>query len=698
MWHHLTRKLGEWRGVFLIAPSVAGVLIAGSMSGVFQLFEWATIDPFFQLRPSEPVDNRIVIVTVDESDINALGQWPMSDSTLAQLLNNIKAQQPRGIALDLYRDLADAKGHEELVDVFESTPNLIGIEKVTGETVAPPPALDSLGQTAAADLVIDADGKVRRALITLGTQDGEFREGLGAKLALMYLKEEGIHLREIDAEKKIYGLGRGVFVPLTGYEGGYIGSDTGGYQTLLNFRGQLDSFHHISLKAVLANEISEDLMRDRLVFIGATTDSLKDIFQTPYNHVLLNNPPVPGVVIHANVTSQMLSAALEGRPLLQVWNRPLNRLWILVWSFVGATGSWWILQTKLGCRNTFLAATIGTIILETSVLVATSYVAFLNGWIIIIFTPFLALTSSAILVANYHNQWELKKANEQLEEYSQNLEIKVSERTRELAAANQKITKLNEQLQEENLRLSAELEVTRRIQQMILPKQTDLESIEGLEIASFMEPAEEVGGDYYDVLPSAGGVKIGIGDVTGHGLESGVLMIMAQTAVRTLQEMKETNPVKFLDVLNRTIYRNVQRLNPYKNMSLALLDYQSGILSLSGQHEKMIVARRGGKIELIDTVDLGFPIGLDSEISEFIDQLKIELQAGDVVVLYTDGITEAEDALRKAYGLQRLCDVVQNHWRESAIAIKDAVIADLRQHIGKTKVGDDITLLVLKQK
>ncbi|HBB31884.1 MAG TPA: serine/threonine protein phosphatase, partial [Cyanobacteria bacterium UBA9273] len=74
------------------------------------------------------------------------------------------------------------------------------------------------------------------------------------------------------------------------------------------------------------------------------------------------------------------------------------------------------------------------------------------------------------------------------------------------------------------------------------------------EIAGFMEPASEVGGDYYDVLYHNGTVKIGIGDVTGHGLESGVLMLMVQTAVRTLLEVNETDSKKFLDVLNRTIY------------------------------------------------------------------------------------------------------------------------------------------------
>ena len=280
----------------------------------------------------------------------------------------------------------------------------------------------------------------------------------------------------------------------------------------------------------------------------------------------------------------------------------------------------------------------------------------------------------------------------------QTLEDKVKERTAQLATANQEISALNEKLKVENLRLSAELEVTRKLQQMILPKQEELESIEGLEIAGFMEPADEVGGDYYDVLQKNGRVKISIGDVTGHGLESGVIMLMAQTAVRTLQESNQTDPVQFLDILNNTIYKNIQRINPAKNLTLALLDYADGILSLSGQHEEVIVVRSGGKVERIDTMNLGFPIGLDEEIADFIASEQIQINSGDVVILYTDGITEAFDINRQQYGIKRLCEVARRNCSLSVEGIRQAVIDDVRQHIGSQKVFDDITLVVLKQK
>jgi sigma-B regulation protein RsbU (phosphoserine phosphatase) len=268
---------------------------------------------------------------------------------------------------------------------------------------------------------------------------------------------------------------------------------------------------------------------------------------------------------------------------------------------------------------------------------------------------------------------------------------------RQLAQANQKISQFNNCLQVENTRLSSELEVTQRLQQMLLPKEKELHQIEALEIAGFSEAAAEIGGDYYDVVQHQGRIIIGIGDVSGHGLESGVLMLMVQTAIRTLIENNETDPKRLFEVLNRTIYKNIQRLNSDKNISLSLVNYYEGILSISGQHEEVLLVRQG-KIERIDTVDLGFPLGLAETIEDFVFETKIPLAKSEVAVLYTDGITEAENSQGSHYGLNQLCAVVQQNWQRSAPDIRQAVIQDLRSHIGIEQVYDDITLVVLKRK
>ena len=253
-------------------------------------------------------------------------------------------------------------------------------------------------------------------------------------------------------------------------------------------------------------------------------------------------------------------------------------------------------------------------------------------------------------------------------------------------------------LKSENLRLSAELDVTRRMQKMLVPADYELQQINDLELAGFMDPALEVGGDYYDVLEYDGRLKIAIGDVTGHGLESGVLMIMLQTAIRTLLVNGETDYKNFLDVVNRTIYQNLIRMKCDKSMSLLIADYVNGSFYISGQHEQVIIVRNDGKLEEIDTMDLGFPIGLDADISDFISAQKVELNCGDMMVLYTDGITEAENINKELYGLARLMDLVQKNHHKSAQEIRQTVIDDVINYIGKQTVFDDITLLVIKKK
>lgn len=274
----------------------------------------------------------------------------------------------------------------------------------------------------------------------------------------------------------------------------------------------------------------------------------------------------------------------------------------------------------------------------------------------------------------------------------------IEQREQALALANKEITQLNKRLKAENLRLGAELEVTRRLQMMILPRQQELENIRDLDIAGIMEPADEVGGDYYDVLQHNEHIKIGIGDVTGHGLESGVLMLMVQMAVRTLLINGVKEAQQFFTVLNRSVFENVKRMGSDKNLTLSLLDYQNGWVRFSGQHEEILVVRKGGAIERIDTVDLGFMIGIEPDISHLINQQELFLAPGDGIVLYTDGITEARNVDKKMYGLNRLCQVISEHWQLNSIDIRQAVIDNLHAYIGEQKIMDDITLLVLKRK
>jgi PAS domain S-box-containing protein len=258
------------------------------------------------------------------------------------------------------------------------------------------------------------------------------------------------------------------------------------------------------------------------------------------------------------------------------------------------------------------------------------------------------------------------------------------------------IERLNERLKRENSRMSGELEITRRLQQMMLPRDEELRALANLDVSGFMEPAAEVGGDYFDVVSKDGSVVFGIGDVTGHGLESGVIAIMVQTAVRTLLASGLQEGQKFLEILNRVVYDNVRRMKCDRNLTFSLLRYQDKHVTISGQHEEVLVVRDNGVLERHDTLNLGFPLGLEENISNLIGEAKVPLESGDVMVVYTDGITEAMNCAGVTYGIERLAEVVKNSYQQPAQGIREAVLSNLREYMDGTNLLDDISLLVVK--
>lgn len=406
MWKRLKTLVGEWGGALVTAPSIAGLLILLRLAGFLQLIEWATLDQFFRWRPSEPEDSRIVIVGISEADIRKVGQWPIPDGALAQLIEKIKQQQPRAIGLDNYRDLNVEPGHQSLEKVFETTPNLIGVQKVSGDgkgfAVNPPPSLSKLGQVGANDLVLDADGKIRRGLLFLETKNGKVVASLGLTLALAYLKAEGITPVNAAVNPEYLQLGQAVFVRLRTNYGGYVRTYAQGYQILMNFERPRQSFRIVSMTDVIENRIPPNLLRDRIVFIGATATSLQDFFRTPYDGGLIAAPTLTsGVEIHANLTSQIISAALNRRPLIQVWSEELEWLWILGWSAIGAIlGS----STRYIPRQYTAYSVYWTplgITLALSILIGGSYLAFLSGWWLPIVPGVLTLVGSATVIAGY---------------------------------------------------------------------------------------------------------------------------------------------------------------------------------------------------------------------------------------------------------------------------------------------------------
>ena len=438
MWSKFRALLWEWRFVAITTPAVALAVIVGSIAGWFGLLERTTLEHFFAIRPSEKRDKRILIVTIDEQDITEVGRWPIPDKYLADALKEINQYQPSVIGLDIYRNLPVEPGNQELVKVMQTTPNLIGVKKMLGDKadkVAPPPTLSELNQVALADLILDADSKVRRGLLSAFDEDKNVYQGLAASLSSIYLDKKGIEAI-YDPKEKSLRLGKAVFYPFTQKEFAYRNVDKTVYQILLNYRSLKQDFETVTLRDVLSGNLSEEQVRSRIVLIGMTAKSVNDFHSIGYASSVRNkNIRIPGVKIHAHLTSQIISGALDGRPMINVLSYQGEFFWVLCWSLTGSCVSWVLLEANSKRKKAFLGLTILGISIAVGTLIVCCYGSFLIGWWIPAVSPFVALITSAIIVSNFHKHWQLEQANEKLQEYSRTLEVKVEERTKELVEA-----------------------------------------------------------------------------------------------------------------------------------------------------------------------------------------------------------------------------------------------------------------------
>ena len=246
----------------------------------------------------------------------------------------------------------------------------------------------------------------------------------------------------------------------------------------------------------------------------------------------------------------------------------------------------------------------------------------------------------------------------------------------------------------EHERMNTEALLARQIQTAILPVDA---SIPGLEWAAAMVPAYEVGGDYYDVVPTETGCWIGMGDVSGHGLMAGLVMLMIQSMVAaSVSQSPRAQPSELVVALNRLLMENVRaRLGRDDHASLVLIRYENGgKATFAGFHEEILIWRRDRAVwERVDTT--GVWVGATAEIGHAIRDAEFSLGEGDILVLYTDGAVEAMSAAAEQFGVERLCEAVESCVDEPLGAICQAVIQRVR--LWSPVQRDDISLVVAKQ-
>jgi CHASE2 domain-containing sensor protein len=336
--------------------------------GLLESLEIPAFDQMMRSRPAEGIDSRLLIITIDDEDLaiqrqnnESLIGASISEKSLNKLLAKLNQYQPRAIGLDIYRDF-QAK-QPDLITRLQQTENLIGVCKGSDSTqnitgIKPPPEIPTknLGFS---DFIHDPDGVIRRHLLFMNQEPTSLcpaRLALSLQLASLYLQHSGIRPK-FTPEGNLQ-LGKTIFPNLKSRSGGYQDIDANGGQILLNYRSPKQIAQQVKLTQFLTSPINPSAIKDKIVLIGvvAKGDS-PDTWPTPYGAPL--DEQMPGVLVQAQMISQILSAVQDGRPLLRVWSLWADLAWIWGWSLVGGVLAW----RKLSLRWLVLAVSITSSVL-----------------------------------------------------------------------------------------------------------------------------------------------------------------------------------------------------------------------------------------------------------------------------------------------------------------------------------------------
>ena len=263
----------------------------------------------------------------------------------------------------------------------------------------------------------------------------------------------------------------------------------------------------------------------------------------------------------------------------------------------------------------------------------------------------------------------------------------------ELLDANALLEESRQELKTARDALWGEMEVAKRIQTALLP---DDQRAGPYEVAAGMFPAAEVGGDYYDIITPPGERRwIAVGDVSGHGVESGLVMMMTQTAILSLvRQRPELGPAGVFRSVNGVICENLSRLGGNRYMTLNVVRLDDEGLTLAGKHQDILVWRHAG--QRVETVtNEGSWIGVVPDTGDSSPESFVPLAPGDAALFFTDGVTEALNASGEMYGEERLAAALAHAaGRPPALAI-GAILEEVARFTPEQT--DDMTLLIVRR-
>ena len=251
----------------------------------------------------------------------------------------------------------------------------------------------------------------------------------------------------------------------------------------------------------------------------------------------------------------------------------------------------------------------------------------------------------------------------------------------------------NQQQIIEKQRMEKELSIAREIQQNLLPH--TIPQVPGYEITTAFEPAYQVGGDYFDVISVSGHeLSIAIGDVSGKGTPAAMIMASVQASLRALASMEVSDPGITIHRLNQLLCRNQSGSNKYVTFFYGVLNFQTHRLSyVNAGHCYPLILKPDGRVDRLEVggMVMGFFPDVVYRSGAYV------LESDDLMVMYTDGVSELIDANEEEFGVERLVAVLREHHALPVKEIREKLMATLEGYRGDQKQWDDLTLILLKR-
>ncbi len=395
------------------------IIIALRLVGSFESLELDAYDWLIRLQPElcKP-DHRITVIGISERDIRSLGRWPLTDTTLAQALTYLLKYKPRAIGVDIFRDISVPPGRKELDSILMQNSNIIVAMKFGDGGVPPPDVLKSTDQVGFNDVLVDPGGIVRRGLLFL--DDGKMIfYSFALRLALIYLKEKGITPKSDAINPQHICLGQVTIPPFESDDGGYVHADARGYQFLLDYKMASTALRSYSLEDLTSGKIDPEAIADKIVIIGVKAHSVKDLFYTPRSRGLQAEQQIPGILLHAQMTNQLLRFALDGtRPIMAI-RGTLEAFWILLWALMGGGMGLWL--RSAGRLSIICSAGL-------LIIFSTAYFAYLSRFWIPFVPPAISWLMAAAATTAYMSQQEKKERALLMQLFSKHVSKDIAER------------------------------------------------------------------------------------------------------------------------------------------------------------------------------------------------------------------------------------------------------------------------------